>query len=279
MRIALLTVVLLAASLPTVAQTFTFTTIDIPGAVRTTVSGINNGGDMVGYYSDGGQNTHGFYFDAGHAKFRKLDLPNSQVNAAYGINDAREIVGTNFLSIQNGYRFFNNKFRLLNLGAAANYAAGVNTQGAVVGLYLDVCCDAHGYLLQAGQLTTLDYPLGVSSTAIGLNDSSLVVGVWTDNAGIQHGFQWDAGTYTAIDVPGATKTYAFGINSQNTIAGYYTDSAGSDHGFLLSNGSYTTVDMPGVRSTRVLGINNSGMLVGQYTLNGKVHGFVAAPSA
>lgn len=277
MRMALRIVLLLAASLPAVAQTFTFTTIDIPGAERTTVSGINNAGDMVGYYSSGGPNTRGFYYNAGQAKFRKLDFPNSQTNAAYGINDAGEIVGTDVTAIQNGYRYLNNQFRFLNFGAAANYAAGVNTLGAVVGLYLDVCCDAHGFFFQAGQLTTLDYPGGVSADAAGLNDSNVVVGTWRDSASVHHGFQWDAGTYTAIDVPGATNTFASAINSQNTIAGYSTDSAGSYHGFVLSNGNYTTVDMPGARSTIVFGINNAGMLVGQYTLNGKVHGFLAVP--
>lgn len=277
MRIALCIALFMAASLQTVAQTYTFTTIDIPGAERTTVSGINNAGDMVGYYSAGGPNTRGFYYNAAQARFRKLDFPNSQTNGAYGINDGGEIVGTDVTAIQNGYTFLNNTFRFLNFGAAANYASGVNTQGAVAGLYLDVCCDAHGYFFQDGQLTTLDYPGGVSAGAGGLNDSNIVVGSWTDTAAVHHGFQWDAGTYTSIDVPGATNTYAFGINSTNTIAGYYIDSAGSDHGFLLSNGSYTTVDMPGARSTIILGINNSGLLVGQYTQKGKVHGFLAVP--
>lgn len=277
MRTALRIVFLFAASLSAVAQTYTFTTIDIPGAERTTVSGINNLGDMVGYYSAGGPNTRGFYYNAGSATFRKLNFPNSQTNAALGINDVEEIVGTDVTAIQNGYSFVNNTFRFLNFGAAANYAAGVNTQGAVVGLYLDVCCDGHGYFYQSGQLTTLDYPGGVSAGANGLNDSNIVVGGWHDSANVAHGFQWDAGTYTTMDFPGATSTYAFGINSQSTIAGYYTDSAGSDHGFLLSNGTYTTVDVPGARSTFVFGINNSGTLVGQYIMKGKVHGFMAVP--
>ena len=274
MRTVLRLIFLLTACLPIVAQTYNFTTVDVPEASRTTVNGINNAGDMVGSYFPG-QTASAFYYNAGQAKFRTVHIPRSSVDAAYGINDNGEIVGGDYTSAQNGFSFFNNQFQFLNFGAIANYAAGVNNQGAVVGLYLDVCCNGHGYLYQGGQLTTLDFPGGASAGANGINDSNVVVGGWHDSAGVGHGFEWDAGTYTSIDVPGATATNAFGINSQNTIVGFFSDSAGNYHGFVLSGGAYTTVDVPGAKSTAIFGINDSGVLVGQYGMNGKVHGFVA----
>ena len=55
------------------AQTFTFTTFDVPGAVLTIAQGINARGDIVGFYNDAGLKRHGFLMRDG--VFTTIDNP------------------------------------------------------------------------------------------------------------------------------------------------------------------------------------------------------------
>lgn len=74
----------------------TFTTIDVPGALFTAVTDINNAGVMIGAYDDtaGGcvaGNCHGFVLRQG--TFTTIDFPGASHTEVLGINDAGEIVG------------------------------------------------------------------------------------------------------------------------------------------------------------------------------------------
>src|SRR5262249_8329382 len=77
----------------------TFTTIDVPGSSATIASGINNIGQIVGYFGESGR-AHGFIKSG--ATYTTIDVPPSLGVPAsfgidtfvYGINDAGVIVGT-----------------------------------------------------------------------------------------------------------------------------------------------------------------------------------------
>ena len=45
-----------------------FTTVDVPGAVSTTLTGVNRRGDIVGSYQDAAGRRHGVVIPAGHGK-------------------------------------------------------------------------------------------------------------------------------------------------------------------------------------------------------------------
>src|SRR6476646_2574573 len=66
------------------------TTIDISHALGTYVTGINNAGQIVGWFGDG-HRVHGF-LDVG-GTFTTIDAPGSSLTQATGINDAGQIVG------------------------------------------------------------------------------------------------------------------------------------------------------------------------------------------
>ena len=70
-----------------------YTTIDAPGATATQILGMNNGGVLVGDYTDAGGVMHGFVDD--HGAFTVIDGPNSNATTVNGINDFNEIVGFN----------------------------------------------------------------------------------------------------------------------------------------------------------------------------------------
>ena len=81
-------VLCLAVTLPAFA--FTFTDLDIPGAIATYPLSINNRGQIVGYYWDGDY-VHGFVLNKN--VFTTIDVPGASVTYATGINDLGLIVG------------------------------------------------------------------------------------------------------------------------------------------------------------------------------------------
>jgi probable HAF family extracellular repeat protein len=100
---------------------FTYTDIVDPSALpsSTAATGINNAGQIVGYYYGKGLDpgTHGFLYSGG--TYTEL-------------NDPLAINGT--------------------------FAEGINALGQIVGYYVDVNGNAHGFLYSNGQYTTLDDP-------------------------------------------------------------------------------------------------------------------------
>ena len=61
-------------------QTFTFTSIDVPGSTGTLATGINASGHIVGIYYDAAGNSHGFLLKRG--QFFTVDVPGSLVGVS-----------------------------------------------------------------------------------------------------------------------------------------------------------------------------------------------------
>jgi hypothetical protein len=73
--------------------TFTFSTIDVPGATNTLAGGINNLAHIVGYYTQADGVFHGFK-DVG-GMFTSIDDPNATSGTgAADINGSDQIVGS-----------------------------------------------------------------------------------------------------------------------------------------------------------------------------------------
>src|SRR4051794_30810636 len=82
---AVLLVALIASGSSVYAANFIFTQIDVPGATSTSASGINDAGQIVGQFNNGG--THGFLYSGG--SFTQIDAPGATFagTSASGIND------------------------------------------------------------------------------------------------------------------------------------------------------------------------------------------------
>jgi uncharacterized membrane protein len=65
---------------------YDFTTIDVPNSTFTSPQGINNQGQIVGYYGSSGSLLSG-------GTFTTIDVPNSVTTNIYGINARGQIVG------------------------------------------------------------------------------------------------------------------------------------------------------------------------------------------
>jgi probable HAF family extracellular repeat protein len=266
--------------------TYTFSNVDDPNG-ESIASGINDLGQIVGYYSDSSGATHGFLYSSG--SYTTLNEPFG-INGtfAYGINDAGQVVGQYIDGTNNsqsfifypslsgslytgylGFSVFNSPTQLF----------GISDVG-FVGDYKDSNNTSHAVLVN-GDYILLSDPFGFNHTfAYGVNNADQSVGYYVDSNNADHGFLYSAGNYTTIDDPlGTNGTFAYGINDLGQIVGTYIDSNNIPHGFLYSGGNYTTIDDPlGTNGTFAYGINDAGQIVGEYIdANAVTHGFVATP--
>jgi uncharacterized membrane protein len=259
---------------------YSFQTIDVPGAGNSAAFGINGNGQIVGHYVDAGRGLlRGFLLSQG--AFSLIDFPASgEVQTqAYGINQSGQIVGNyNVMFTNHGFFRDNQGYAAIEVPSAfmTQGAFGINGTGQIVGAYSDAAGGQHGFLLDQGIFTTIDFPGIINTQAYGINDTGQIVGTIYE-AATSHGFLLDQGTFTAFDFPGAVSTQALGINNSAQIVGLYFDDSGRFHGFLLDDGEFSTVDVPGAFLTAARGINDQGQIVGNYLDGLGGHGFVATP--
>jgi hypothetical protein len=100
--------------------------------------------------------------------------------------------------------------------SVASEARGTNASGTVVGIFIDPNGNPHGYVVDQGSATQIDYPdPGSTGTFLeGVNDPHTATGNWFDANGNSHAFTYDINkhAFTPISVPGATGVSAWGIN-------------------------------------------------------------------
>ncbi len=134
-----------------------FHRIRISGAVSSTASGINNRGDIAGFYTGRGGVTRGFLLGA-HGHLYRLSVPGSSSTMAFGVNDNREVVGTYMVGSGNNAKSFgfiwsrDFGFRTVNdpHGRGATTLNGINDAGALVGFYTDAKGNTDGLLVAHG---------------------------------------------------------------------------------------------------------------------------------
>ncbi len=200
-----------------------FTTIDPPGSSGSIAYGINNNGDIVGFYGLPTLPGHAFegrgFLDVG-GNFTTIDFQGAPETRAQGINDFGNIVGYGRFGTRND-----------------------------------------GFLYVGGNFTTINFPGAQFTEAFDINNSGNIVGGYS-NAGEFHGFLYVGGNFTTIDPPGSSGSIAYGINNYGDIVGYYVDATGHYHGFLDVGGNFTPIDVPFAIYTMAFGINDSGNIVG-----------------
>jgi hypothetical protein len=237
----------------------TITVFNAPGASDTTnilnfrgtgASGINNAGQVAGFFNDGSR-IHGFRRESDATTFTNFDVPGHVNLFTGGINAAGAIVG-------------------------AFTDSSVNLPSPTPPSFSGFLRDA------GGNFTLFDVPGAISAGTQpgGINDAGLIVGFFEDGAGV-HGFLRDlVGNFTTIDVPGASLTRASEIDNAGRIVGDFDDAAGA-HGFLRDlMGNFTTIDVPGEGVTGVGGINDLGQIAGgtrSIVLGNFQHGFLGNP--
>jgi probable HAF family extracellular repeat protein len=281
---------LLIASSTSEAQAFgyTFTDLNVPGSQPYSTGsdgiGINNLGQVVGSYDDGGGNTDGFLYTGG--KYVTVDAPGATDTVLYGINDLGQIVGDSFYaSTGKNYVFLDTRGTFTNIADGNVFApsnSSLNDRDQV--FVEDISANSYGFLNVHGVFTPINlsgaYSVASASPS-GFNNLDQVVGTVSGSAGCCQAFIDTKNVFTQFGYPGAVYTGGYGINDWGQVVGPYYDSAGNGYGFLYTNGHFTTFQDPnaGMLGTEPFAINDLGQIVGWY-YDGQenIHAFLATPN-
>jgi hypothetical protein len=234
----------------------TFVNENFPGSAQTQVTGINDVGATVGFFS--------------------------RANNANQVND-----NTGFAL--RGGSFQPASFPTKdNANPPVNQLLGINDDGIAAGFHTDSAGNNHGYTVNTrrGSFTPVTIAGSSSLTAAAINDRQQIAGFDTTPAGTTVGFVRDPnGKITSLAFPGATMTQALGLNNRGEVVGAYQVGSGSSaatHGFTwTAKTGFKTVDDPnGIGNTTVNGVNDAGVLVGFYVdAAGNTHGMLAKPGS
>jgi hypothetical protein len=223
------------------------------GYPSTSARGINNLGDIAGFYTnDTGTISFGYLLRSGGRFQPVMDNVAPGGVQALGLNDQRTVVGdfTDVNSDMHGFSW-TDPYHYKQLdppGSISTIARGTNNNGQIVGWYKTLAPGKHAFLLQADGVTyvnPVDFPSGINTVAAGININGLVVGKYDDVNGSTHGFVWnspqtDISQFSSFDVPGSAASGGFangtnggGINDAGRIVGIWDDPYGNTHGFQL----------------------------------------------
>lgn len=229
---------------------------NFPGSVQTQVTGLNDRGVTVGFWSDQNNanmvnDNFGFY-RSGHGGYHTVNFPTKD-----------------------------------NATPPVNQLLGVNDRNVAVGFYTDAQGANHGYTynISRRRFRTVSIPGATSVTAAAINNRNDIAGFDATASGMTDGFLLQrSGRLTELAVPGATMTQAFGVNNRDEVVGSYQVGSGSTakmHGFTWTprNGFQTVDDPNGIGTTTINGVNDAGELVGFYVdAAGNTDGMLATPS-
>jgi hypothetical protein len=290
------------------AQTFSYAPINVPGAVATEARGINNNGEIVGFYKTVACQdydikvpscpTKGFKYVNG--KFVKLMVPNSTSTAIMGVNDLGDLVG--FYTQSNGSKhgfiwFHQNVVRTIDFptppSGTSTVPFGINKVGTVVGGLWVIKPNfgtfaERGWVWVNGKFSNMNpIPPDNAGTCCwsvnGIANSGVIVGqvfhadfnqAWY-KAGTDEDFFTDPG-------PTCCDTFATGVNSNNDMVGqegWFVKNIEAGEGSGDAPESvphFIMVKFPNSVITIPFGLNNARAVVGSYTDSaGKLHGFMA----
>ncbi len=230
-----------------------FGTENFPGSVQTQVTGLNDRGVTVGFWSR--QNTASmananFGFYSVNGRFSAVNFPTGTpskppVDQLLGVNDHDVAVGffTNASGINRGYTYNIAAKRFarvlvpgtVGLGPSLS-ATAINNAGDVAGFYNKTASQVDAFMrLRSGRFITLAFPGAAMTQAFGVNDSGEVVGTYTTGSGnsaVTHGFTWLRGQFASVNIGGASSTTINGVNDEGDLVGFYTDAKGNTDGFF-----------------------------------------------
>jgi hypothetical protein len=191
-----------------------FTAINYPKSNGTEALGINDAGDVVGFYLDSANVQHGFMKKG--SKYSSFDVKGDTTTTAWGINNKGQIAvfALNSASGYDSFLYNGKSFKKVsdpNAGSTGTIIRIVNNKGDTAGAYFDSNGSEVGFLQHAGKYYDLKDPKANNNTRPdGLNDKLVIVGRYTPTDGSNVGFK--AVTKTAAGVFAPT----IDLSNQNT---------------------------------------------------------------
>ena len=251
-----------------------FTTYDFPEAQETRFYALGNNGQAAGYYVDSNGRHRGVVLTT-EGELQPYDFPGSVETEIWGISDSTGNLTGNFINAEDGIR---RGFTGTETGieiiefpdASETYADFINSQGGMVGSYVDAAGLYQPYVrTPTGRFVSLALPRADNLEYFfvhGINDAQTIVSRTKVADGVPLTY---VGTFQGglqdFKVPGSVSTEGYNINQDGSIVGNYESPDGRTHGFIArpaqdtdapvdtepvvvsADGNYTfeTIDVPG----------------------------------
>lgn len=297
------------------AQTFSYAPINVPGATQTVARGINNNGEIVGFYKTSAcvdadvkvPNCFTKAFKYVNGTYVKLMVPNSISTAIMGVNDLGDLVGfyTKADHTRHGFIWFHqNVVKTIDYPnpptSTQTIPFGINKAGTVVGGLWSIASSNTatladgGWVWVNGKFSNMDpFTAGAAApsnwSVNGIANSGVISGQLFQADNFQAWFKAGTDEDFYLRNPGGGDTYGTGVNSGNDIVGYDVFSGGWFAKNIEANEgtndatektpSFIAVKFPTSQFTVPFGLNNARGVVGTYTdASGKQHGFLAKPN-
>ena len=240
-------------------------------------SGINNLGQVVGYYRTDAGSMRAFLSSGGVM----IDLGTLGGGEAYArdINDLGQVVGEATTASGEWHAFLwdsaSGMQDLGTLGGATSCAYAINELGQIVG-YANDGTSLRAFVYEDGMMSPVVGSEYYQSGVFDVNDDGQMSGVIVPYTGDPSAVVIDSGEMVDLGAAVAGGTQAWNINNAGMVTGYAWGS-GAYRSFVYAAGYYVDIgSLPGFHDTYVYGLNEHGMAVGVATAAGEVlsHAFV-----
>ncbi len=213
--------------------------------------------------------------------FRTIEFPAAKRTIVWGIDDARQIVGSYDDSAgSHGFVLRDDRFATIDFpGAVFTVALGIGSHGEIVGAYRmpgEPALNFHGFLRGSdGRFEHIDSPPHKNTIAQRILPDGTILGCRHDD---------DFGASMKGSVLGArnhSETQAFGSMHNGAtpdlrrIVGLYNYAPGDrSAGYVIDDGKFKPLVVPGSTATSAWDVNPAGDVVGTYRDSIGVHGFI-----
>lgn len=245
-----------------------FVDFSIPNA-NTLLTGINNNGDLIGYYMTTDSHTHAFLYSGG--ALTSLDFPGAKYNGAVDINNSGQVLGGYSIDgiTSHVYLYDSGSFTILDAfpGAESTGFSGMNDNGDLVGSYSlsdpDSSYNSHGFIYSNGEFIPVDHPVEPNVTFLSdINNQGQVLGMYSIGGEPEqsYAFLYKDGEFFSLPWLSDDQGF-FSINNTGQIAGYYLGmfDGADNYGFLLT--PKKSVATPEPSSVFLLGAALAGIFV------------------
>ena len=246
-----------------------FTTYDFPDAQQTRFYALGNNGNAAGYYVDSDGHHRGVVLEDG--ELRQYDFPESVQTEIWGISDATGALTGNYIDASGVRRGFSGDIIVEFPDALETYADFVNSQGGMVGSYVDADGTYNAYVRVAdGDFVSLKLTTEAQLEYFfvhGINDARIIVARAkpVDGPPITYVSLFPE-ELQELKFPGSVSTEGYNINQDGSVVGHYESAEGRRLGFIarpvvdtaapvedapvvppvFAHYTFETIDVPGV---------------------------------
>ena len=214
--------------------------VDFPAALETGFEGINNAEQIAGYYRGTDQRYHGIIL--ANSAYREISFPEALDTVAWDINNRGDVVGGFDYTDQNTVIAFLDRHDSFSsfedpvAPPAQTQADAINDHGQIVGVYVDLAGNVHGFLRQNGAFFPVEFPgTTAGGEAEGINNEGQIAGRYFGGRGGALGFIRSGTRFTTLVFPGAAICAARKINNHGVVVGIYRSEPGQPlHGFIAT---------------------------------------------